>query len=53
MQPFIFKQGQESWESGTLLHWYIAVGWDDPHHDALAQRLAHHVGSHGPASSAK
>lgn len=37
MRAFNFKQGTASWDSGTLLHWYIEVDWDDPRHDALAQ----------------
>ncbi|WP_371632168.1 hypothetical protein OG693_04220 [Streptomyces sp. NBC_01259] len=37
MRAFTFKQGTSSWNSGTLLHWYVEVDWDDPRHDALAQ----------------
>jgi hypothetical protein len=37
VRAFNFKQGKEPWDSGTLLHWYVEVDWDDPRHDALAQ----------------
>ncbi|MET9039801.1 hypothetical protein [Streptomyces mirabilis] len=37
MRAFNFKQGKEPWDSGTLLHWYVEVDWDDPRHDTLAQ----------------
>jgi hypothetical protein len=37
MRAFNFKQGTTSWDSGTLLHWYVEVDWDDPRHDALAR----------------
>ncbi|WP_413804451.1 hypothetical protein [Streptomyces sp. OE57] len=37
MRAFNFKQGKAPWESGTLLHWYLQVDWDDPRHDVLAQ----------------
>jgi hypothetical protein len=42
MRAFNFKQGKASWDSGTLLHWYVEVDWDDPRHDALAQLVGSH-----------
>ncbi|MFJ5842542.1 hypothetical protein ACIQGO_38445 [Streptomyces shenzhenensis] len=37
MRAFNFKHGKAAWDSGTLLHRYVEVDWDDPRHDALAQ----------------
>ncbi|MEW2298145.1 2'-5' RNA ligase family protein [Streptomyces sp. NPDC006743] len=42
MKPFQFQQGTAPWqaETGTLLHWYITVDWDDPRHQPLARLLS-------------
>jgi hypothetical protein len=37
MRAFNFKRGRASWDSGTLLHWYVEVDWSDPRRGALAQ----------------
>ncbi|MFB7598360.1 2'-5' RNA ligase family protein [Streptomyces sp. NPDC056160] len=42
MKPFQFQQGTAPWqaETGTLLHWYVTVDWDDPRHQPLARLLS-------------
>jgi hypothetical protein len=37
MKPFEFKQGDEPWQDGTLLHFYAQVDQEDPRHAALTE----------------
>ncbi|MCX4826593.1 hypothetical protein OG883_43935 [Streptomyces sp. NBC_01142] len=36
MKPFEFKAGAQSWQAGTLLHWYVELDWADPRHQELS-----------------
>ncbi|MER5210981.1 hypothetical protein ABT063_10460 [Streptomyces sp. NPDC002838] len=37
MKPFEFKAGDQPWQTGTLLHWYVELDWSDPRHKALRE----------------